>query len=75
MWLDTECKIVNDPDKNERLFWKTAPEARQRLHTKTRHHTPRVIRCPRRFLSTGGTILNHHNDITVRLNRCAQESR
>ncbi len=21
MWLDAECKIVNDPDKDERLFW------------------------------------------------------
>jgi para-nitrobenzyl esterase len=21
MWLDAECKIVNDPDKPERLFW------------------------------------------------------
>jgi len=21
MWLDAECKIVTDPDKNERLFW------------------------------------------------------
>jgi carboxylesterase type B len=21
MWLDAECKIVNDPDKAERLFW------------------------------------------------------
>lgn len=22
MWLDATCKIVNDPDKDERLFWK-----------------------------------------------------
>jgi hypothetical protein len=22
MWLDAECEIVNDPDKDERLFWK-----------------------------------------------------
>lgn len=22
MWLDADCKIVNDPDKYERLFWK-----------------------------------------------------
>ncbi|OXM60991.1 carboxylesterase/lipase family protein [Amycolatopsis vastitatis] len=21
MWLDADCKIVNDPDKDERLFW------------------------------------------------------
>jgi para-nitrobenzyl esterase len=21
MWLDAECKIVNDPDRDERLFW------------------------------------------------------
>ncbi|WP_433731569.1 carboxylesterase/lipase family protein [Actinoplanes sp. CA-051413] len=22
MWLDAECKIVNDPDRDERLFWR-----------------------------------------------------
>ncbi|MEU6799030.1 carboxylesterase family protein [Nonomuraea wenchangensis] len=22
MWIDAECRIVNDPDKEERLFWK-----------------------------------------------------
>jgi para-nitrobenzyl esterase len=22
MWIDTECRIVNDPDRDERLFWK-----------------------------------------------------
>ena len=21
MWLDATCRIVNDPDRNERLFW------------------------------------------------------
>lgn len=23
MWLDADCKIVDDPDRAERLFWKT----------------------------------------------------
>jgi para-nitrobenzyl esterase len=27
MWLDAECKIVNDPDRNERLFWTNHPSA------------------------------------------------
>jgi para-nitrobenzyl esterase len=22
MWLDATCRIVNDPDRDERLFWK-----------------------------------------------------
>ena len=21
MWIDAECKIVNDPHRDERLFW------------------------------------------------------
>jgi para-nitrobenzyl esterase len=21
MWLDADCRIVNDPDRDERLFW------------------------------------------------------
>jgi beta-galactosidase len=25
MWLDAECTVVNDPDRNERLFWKNRP--------------------------------------------------
>jgi para-nitrobenzyl esterase len=23
MWIDAQCKIVDDPDKDERLFWET----------------------------------------------------
>ncbi len=22
MWIDAHCRIVNDPDRDERLFWK-----------------------------------------------------
>src|SRR5262249_21330882 len=25
MWLDADCRIVNDPDRSERLFWNTHP--------------------------------------------------
>jgi para-nitrobenzyl esterase len=21
MWIDAECRIVNDPDRSERLYW------------------------------------------------------